>query len=276
MAKALYNVAYAGLTSVYTSPTGLTDLRTGLPALGGGMNEGDYFDLTVAEAANWVGTPKLNTGRYRFVRLSSLSTAANVVQGKPCGIAAPTTVGQVAIATAGSGQTAGTYVISSSASGGTALATAQVVVGAAGTITSATLLQAGAGFTSTPTFTVAAGGTPGTILAQMAVSENVVSSFDASAISLNSVRGVFLGPVTAAQITAGAYVFIQEQGIANVLVTTASQTTVGCAAATVTAGVVSTTTETASHPIGFLGLTLDVAAASTLVRVELALPVRQG
>jgi hypothetical protein len=274
MALIRYSVGYAGLTAVYTSPTGLTDIRTGLTELGGGMNVGDFVDLTDAEAQSW--SPNLYAGRYRFVQLSTASTAANVVQGKPCGIAAPTTVGRVAISGVGSGQTAGTYLVNSSASGGTALAVAQVVVGAAGTITSATLVNPGAGFTSTPTFTVAAGGTPGTILAQMAVSENVVSSFDASAISLNSVRGVFLGSVTAAQITAGAFVFIQEQGVATALVTTATNTTVGCTAATVTAGAITTATETTAHPIGLLGLTLDVAAASTLVRVELNLPVRQG
>lgn len=274
MALIRYSVGYAGLTAVYTSPTGLTDIRTGLTELGGGMNVGDFVDLTDAEAQSW--SPNLYAGRYRFVQLSTAATAANVVQGKPCGIALPTTVGRLATATVGSGQTAGTYLISSSASGGTTLAVAQVVIGAAGTITSATLVQAGAGFTSTPTFTVAAGGTPGTILAQMAVSENVVGSFDASSISLNSVRGVFLGSVTAAQILAGAFVFIQEQGVATAFVTTATNTTVGCTAASITAGVITTATETTAHPIGLLGLTLDIAAASTLVRVELALPVRQG
>lgn len=274
MAKTLYNVAYQGLLAVYSSPTGLTDIRTGLPELGGGMNEGDYFDLTADEAKNY---PGLFTGRYRLVRISPSSTASTILQGTPCGIGLPTTVGRVVLTTAGSGQTPGTYTVNSSASGGTALAVAQVVVGAAGTVVSTTLLQAGAGFTSTPTFTVAAGGTPGTIKAQMAVSENVVGSFDATAsISLNSVRGVFLAPVTAAQVTAGAYVFIQEQGIASVLVSTATQATVGCTAAAGTGGTVTTATESTAHPIGFMGLTLDVAAASQLTRVELALPVRQG
>lgn len=274
MALIRYSVGYAGLTAVYTSPTGLTDIRTGLTELGGGMNVGDYVDLTEAEAQSW--SPNLHAGRYRFVQLATAATAANIKQGTPVGFGTPTTVGQVAISTLGSGQTAGTYLVNSSASGGTTLAVAQVVIGAGGTITSATLVSAGAGFTSTPTFTVAAGGTPGTILAQLALSENFVTSFDASALSLNSVRGVFLAPVTAAQITAGAFVFIQEQGIATVFVTTATNTAPGCTAATVTAGVVTTATETTAHPIGLLGLTLDVAAASTLVRVELNLPVRQG
>lgn len=280
MAKTLYSVAYTGLLSVYTSSTGLTDPRTLQPELGGGMNQGDYFDLTPEGARNY---PGLFTGRYRFVRLSTASTAANIFQGAPAGIAKPTTVGTVAISTLGSGQTAGTYNVNSSTSGGTAVAVAQVVVGSAGTIISATLLQAGAGFTSVPTFTVAAGGTPGTILAQMAISENVVGSFDTTAtISLNNTpRGVFLnytiptGTTLAALIAAGAYVFIQELGIATVLVTTATATAIGSIAAGAAAGTVVTTTGATWVPAA-LGNTLDLSAAATLIRVELALPVRQG
>lgn len=273
MALIRYSVGYTGLTAVYISPTGLTDIRTGLTELGGGLNVGDFFDLTDAEAQSW--SPNLYGGRYRFVQLSTAATAANVVQGKPCGIAAPTTVGRVATATVGSGQTAGTYLVNSSTSGGTAVAVAQVVVGAGGTITSATLVQPGAGFTSTPTFTVAAGGTPGTILAQMAVSENVVSSFDASSISLLNVRGAFLASVTAAQITAGAFVFIQEQGVATLLPTTATSGVVGAYAQASASGGAITTTATAPTS-ALIGQAIDAVTVNTLSRFELMLPVRQG
>jgi hypothetical protein len=276
MAKTLYAVPYLGLTAVYGSATGLLDPRTLQPEAGGGLNEGDYFDLSAADLINY---PGLFTGRYRFVRIATAATAANIKQGTPAAIATPTTVGTVALVTAGSGQTPGTYTVNSSTSGGTSVAVAQVVIGAAGTITSVKLLQPGAGFTSTPTFTVAAGGTPGTLNAQMAISENVVTSFDGSALSLNNApRGVFLGSVTAAQIAAGAYVFIQEQGIATVLVTTATATSVGSIAAALTAGAVTTTTGAAgaTYVTAQLGNTLDVSAAATLIRVELALPLRQG
>lgn len=275
MAKTLYNVAYLGLLAVYTSPTGLTDIRTGLPELGGGMNEGDYFDLTASEAANY---PGLFTGRYRLVRVAAASTAASIFKGAPAGIAKPTTVGLVAVAAVGTGMTPGTYPVSSSASGGTVLAVAQVVVGAAGTITSASLIQAGAGFTSTPTFTLTAlGGSGGSVLAQMTVSENVVGSFDATAsISVvNAPRGVFLAPISAAQITAGAYVFIQEQGIASVLVSTATVATIGAIAAAGTGGTVTTTTS-ATYVTAALGQLVDAAIAGMLSRVELNLPLRQG
>lgn len=275
MAKTLYNVAYLGLVSVYSSPTGLIDIRTGLAELGGGMNEGDYFDLTAAEAKNY---PGLETGRYRLVRLSALSTAASVFLGAPLGIAKPTTVGKAVVAAVGAGLTPGTYLVNSTSSGGTVLAVAQVVVGAGGTIVSAALLQPGAGFTSTPTFSLAAlGGSGGSVLAQMAISQNVVGSFDATAsISVvNAPRGVALASVSAAQITAGAWIFIQEQGIAPVLVSTATVATIGAIAAAGTGGTVTTTTSATWVPAA-LGQLVDAAVAGALSRVELNLPLRQG
>lgn len=63
--------------------------------------------------------------------------------------------------TAGSGQTNGTYVINGSGGGGSG-AQVQIVI-AGGAITSATVISPGKGYTGTPTFTVAAGGTPGTL-----------------------------------------------------------------------------------------------------------------
>lgn len=281
MAKTLYAVSYAGLLAVYPSSTGLIDPRTLQPELGGGMNQGDYFDLTADEAKNY---PGLFTGRYRFTRISLASTAANIFQGAPAGIAKPTTVGTVAIAAVGTGLTPGTYQVNSSTSGGTSVAVAQIVVGASGTIISATLLQPGAGFTAVPTFTLTAlGGSGASVLAQMAINENVVGSFDTTAtISLNNPpRGVFLnytiptGTTLATLIAAGAYVFIQEQGIATALVTTATATAIGSIAAAGAAGTVVTTTGATWVPAA-LGNTLDLSAAATLVRVELALPVRQG
>jgi hypothetical protein len=66
-----------------TSPTGLTDLRTGLPFAAGGLNIGDYFDLTDGEALalsnTTVGT--LRGGRYRFVQIDSGATSANIKTG---------------------------------------------------------------------------------------------------------------------------------------------------------------------------------------------------
>lgn len=68
------------MLSVYTSPSGLTDVRTGLPYQMGGMQVGIYFDLTEAEAQ--AQSTNLHEGRYRFVQIDSGSaTASNIKQG---------------------------------------------------------------------------------------------------------------------------------------------------------------------------------------------------
>lgn len=68
-----------------TSPTYLTDLRTGLPVFAGGLNLGDYFDLTETEAQglDYTTLPQvaLHAGRYRRVQVDSGATASNVKTG---------------------------------------------------------------------------------------------------------------------------------------------------------------------------------------------------
>jgi hypothetical protein len=67
----------------FTSPTALTDVRTGLPFAAGGLNVGDYFDLTQEEAKSLSNTSvgTLLAGRYRFVQVDSGATQANVATG---------------------------------------------------------------------------------------------------------------------------------------------------------------------------------------------------
>lgn len=67
----------------FSSPSGLTDLRTGNPQYAGGLNVGDYFDLTEAEAnqLSYTTTGTLHAGRYRFIQVDSAATAANVKTG---------------------------------------------------------------------------------------------------------------------------------------------------------------------------------------------------
>ena len=287
MALVRYSVLYNGPFAVYTSRTGLTDIRTGLAELGGGFNVGDFMDLTESEANSWSaqylgqGANLLHAGRYRIVQVSTLSTASTCKAGYPCGIANWMTVQQAIITAAGSGQTAGTYNIASSDSGGTSTSNLQVVVGSAGTIISATATTPGAGFTSLPTWTLTTlGGTPGTVVAQMTINPYVVGSFDTTAsTSLYSPRGVFLNPtaLTAAQVAAGAYVLIQEEGVATIYVTTATNTALPLSVNAATAGAVTTTTATTTFaPAGFLGYSLDVAAAASTIRVPLQLPLWQG
>ncbi len=66
-----------------TSPSGFTDLRTGQPIFAGGLNLGDYFDLTEAEAnqLSYTTTGTLHSGRYRRVQVDSGATASNVKTG---------------------------------------------------------------------------------------------------------------------------------------------------------------------------------------------------
>ena len=66
-----------------TSPTYLTDIRTGQPIFAGGLNLGDYFDLTEAEAnqLSYTTTGTLHAGRYRRIQVDSSATSANVAKG---------------------------------------------------------------------------------------------------------------------------------------------------------------------------------------------------
>lgn len=66
----------------FTSPSGQSDLRTGNPEWIG-LVQGDYFDLTNAEALQLsrTATATLYGGRYRYVKVDSGATAANVKTG---------------------------------------------------------------------------------------------------------------------------------------------------------------------------------------------------
>ena len=153
-------------------------------------------------------------------------------------------------------------------------------------IISAQLSFPGANMRTTPVFTLSeipgytgTGSATGPLVAQMAWSPNVVTSFDSTspnAPTLSSPRGVFLTTVTAAQILANAWVVIQELGVAPVLVTAGAA--VSTPGASITATSATTTSAAAAAPgVGFLGYSLDaVPAVNTIVRVDLALPTRQG
>jgi len=123
------------MLTVYSSPSGMTDLRTGLPYYAGGLIVGDYFDLTEAEAQ--AQSLNLHEGRYRFVQIDSTATASNIVRGS-------------------------------------------------------------IGFMKT-----------------LALGVNFITSAD-KALSINVRPVVFLTPLSSAQVSAGAYVFIQEAGDAFV------------------------------------------------------------
>lgn len=280
MAQVPFQAFTLGPFAVYTSPTGMTDVQTGVPYLGGSLHSGDYVDLTASEAAQWnirFGS-NLFPGRYRFVRISPRATAANIGFGKPAGWGLGQSIAQVVLSAAGtSATTDGTYTITSTTSGGTAATALATVSG--GAITAVQLTFPGSGFTSVPTFglTEIAGLSGGSVLAQMADSPNFVSSFDSSCAQLSDVRGIWLTTgITTAQVTANAWGVIQEEGVANVLVTTATNTAAGVALAATTGAVVTSTTPATAVPVGFFGYSLDLTAASTIVRAVLRVPVQQG
>jgi hypothetical protein len=193
---------------------------TGYPYEGGGLNLGDYFDLTNDEAAtaSYTTNGLLYSGRYRYVQVDSGATAANVKTGTVGYMRLGSTVKSVVVLTQGSGQTVGTYQIASTGGGGTG-AIIQVVVASATSIT-ASVVSGGYGYTSVPTFTLATGGTPGTVVAQLNSTPNIVTSAD---VATNAVRPVvFLN-----SITPGNYGFIQELGTATVLATASQSQTQG-------------------------------------------------
>lgn len=282
---------YLGPFAVYTSPTGLTDNVTGIPMLGGDMQEGNYVDVTKDEVKQWNSLygSQLNTGRYRLVRLSTAALTANIGFGKPVAWGVPTKAGGVAIAGTGTVASAvdGQYTVSSTtdaASGSLPASTAAVAVVqvSGGVIIGAQLTFAGSNMRTTPTWPLTeingytGGGTAtGPLVTQMAWSPNLVTSFDTSSTNLSSPRGVFLTTVTAAQILANAWVVIQELGIAPVFVTSGAVATLGATITATSAAV--TAAAAAARGVGFMGYALDASpVANTVVHVDLDLPVRQG
>jgi hypothetical protein len=61
------------------SPSGINDIRTNDPQFAGGLNAGDYFDITESEAKlhSYTTYGILHAGRYRRVQLHANATAAN-------------------------------------------------------------------------------------------------------------------------------------------------------------------------------------------------------
>lgn len=185
------------LTTVYTSPSQLTDLRTGLPYQAGGSMLGVFFDLTEAEAQNF--SSNLHAGRYRFVYVDSGATASNINTGSI-----------------------------------------------------------------------------GLMVAGKQPQLNTVTSYDKGIVGAHPV--IFLGALTAAQVTAGAYVFVQELGIARVLggssIQKASPAS-GDMVTSTTLGVLEDPTTQTNVP-ATIGIALSPPSPNTLCLVQLTLPVLQG
>jgi hypothetical protein len=260
-----------------TSPSGFANIRTLQQTNAGGLVLGDYIDLDNMQAAG-LSSPQFGTlfeGRYRRVQVDANATAANVGVGKAAFVVPGYSLLAALTLTAGTGQTPGTYQIAGVGGGGTG-AILQVVVTPAGTVTaSPTVIAKGTGYTSIPTFTVAAGGTPATVLAQMVVNTYIVTSQDKAGINAFQGRGVFLNAVTP-----GNYGWIQENGIATFLIDStlgngslgATLSPVGATVPGAFRGVVGTTAPLYSA----FGTAIDIPAINILVRGVMTLPVWNG
>jgi len=265
----------------FTSPTGLTDSRTGQPFEAGGLSLGDYFDMTEQEAnnASFAINGLLHAGRYRLVQVDSGATAANVRTGTVGYARSGSFVQSVIISTPGTGGTPGTYNIPATPGSGNGVGAAiQVVVNAAGVMASASVLQGGFNYVYGPAFNLAVTGLGGgaMVVAQMNSSANVVTSQDISVWSAVQARPVvFLN-----SIIPGNFGFIQELGLVTVLcgAATGSGTSgdwlnVGAGGG----GTVTTTTANGS-PIGAtIGRTVDGVVPNQLFKAYLTMvPVVQG
>lgn len=268
----------------FTSQSGMSDPITGQPYNAGGLNAGDYFDLTNAEALqnSYLTNGTLFEGRYRLVLVDSGATAANVKTGTVGYMRAGSVVKRVQILTAGSGQTNGTYTVSATAgSGGGSGAQISVTI-SGGAVTAVSVLNGGFGYVSAPTFTIAQGGTPGTVVAQLDCSVNIVTSADVALGANAALAGVgAVRPVIFLNsITPGNYGFIQELGVATVIAAASQSQTVNQFAIVKSSGPDGTMTASSAtfgaFTIGNVIDPLTTPPAGTGFKILLDGPVVQG
>ena len=265
-----------------TSASGQTDNMTGQPYYGDGLYPGIYADLTNQEAqlSSNLTVGLLYNGRYRYVQVDSGATAANVTTGTVGFIRSGSTVKNVVVLTQGTGQTVGTYQVAANVgSGGGSGAVIQVVVTASNAIT-VTVLNGGFGYVSPPTFTLATGGTPGTVVAQLGNSQNVVTSADIALNPASTNAGI--GPVHPVvflnAITPGNYGFVQESGVATILTSSGATQTVSQNALLSTSSAGTLIASSASYNILNIGNVIDpitTPLVNTPVKVQLTEAIYQ-
>ena len=265
----------------FPSPSGITDVNTGQPIFAGGLNAGDYTDVNNDEAATLSNTTNglLFEGRYRFLLVDSSATAANVKTGTIGYLKNGSSMKSIVITGAGTGQTNGSYTINANAGVGGGIGAVISVNIVGGLLTGATVVNGGFGYVTPPTFTIAEGGTPGTVVAQLGSSVNVVTSYDQALATVDG-SGTVRPVVFLNSITPGNYGFVQELGIATVL---GSANAGGGAAGdyvnvdTATANGLVTRTAATGSPIGAtIGRAIDVPQASNPFKALLTGPVVQG
>ena len=267
-----------------TSPSGMTDNQTGFPYEAGGLNVGNFFDLTNEEAANASDTANgiLFSGRYRYVQVDSGATAANVKTGTVGYIRSGSSVKSAVTTAVGTGLTNGSYQVAATVgSGGGVGAILGINVAGGVIVGNPTIVAAGYGYVSPPTFSLTAlGGSGATVVAQLGVGQNVVTSADIALTPAGGNAGI--GPVHPVvflnSITPGNYGFVQESGTATVLAAsgdTQSQSQ-NALPSTSSAGVM--VASSASYSILNVGIVIDpltTPLANTPFKIQMTTPAFQ-
>lgn len=256
-----------------TSESGMTDPVTGFPYEAGGLGVGDYFDLTTSEAFNASFTTNgiCYSGRYRYVQVDSGATAAFVKTGTIGFMRAGSNVASAVTVNAGTGLTNGSYQVSAvPGSGGGTGAVIGINVSGGSIVANPSVVNGGFGYTSTPSFSLAAlGGSGAAVQAQLNITPNIVTSIDVAVNGISNPALAGVGPVRPVvflnAITPGNYGFIQEQGIATVLAGATKLQTLGQTAIVDSSALNGTmTTSSASATVYTVGNVIDPLTTSPL------------
>ena len=233
------------MNSPYQSGQG--DSQTGFPYNAGGLNLGDYFDLTSEEAANASFTTNglLFSGRYRYVQVDSGATAANVKTGTVGYIRQGSTVTSAVTINPGTGLTNGSYQVAATAgSGGGSGAILGINVAGGVIVGNPFVISGGFGHIAPPTFSLTAlGGSGAVVVAQLNTAPNIVTSADIALATSPAGVGAVRPVVFLNSITPSNYGFIQELGVATVL---------SAAGVAQTVNTYATATNAGSSPIGLM------------------------
>lgn len=161
---------------------------------GGALQNSTTSIITGLSALNFVGVEELSaSGNYQISAVAPTTVGGTKQTTKLKWFYAPTQgINSILIATAGSGQTNGTYVITDSGSNFTGSAAKVQIVVAGAAVTKATIVFPGTGYFGAATFTVAAGGTPGTLTSTYGSSSGIEVAA-ATNLSAESVRLTAIG-----------------------------------------------------------------------------------
>ena len=277
---------WAALNNMNTPyPSGMGDPVSGQTYYSGGLNVGDYFDVTNDEALNasYLTNGICFAGRYRFVQVDSGATAANVKTGTVGYVRAGSTLKSVVTTNVGSGGTAGAYTIQATAgTGGGSGASISVTVGSGGTVTAVSVVNPGYGYVSAPTFnlnTATTGLSSATVQAELGIGMNIVTSADIAFGGNAAQAGV--GPVRPVvflnAITPGQYGFIQELGTATVLSGSGKSGTIGQNALVDSGAANGTLNSSATtYSVYNIGKLVDTQTSSNLFKIVIdSVPVVQ-